>query len=126
MAKGDSSWRLLRSRDSDAVAFGFSPLPGLHKAANGTMTVNDGQWHYVAGTYDGVSLCFYVDGLRDRCESATGAIHVNDQPVFIGANSEQPGRSWHGLIDDVRIYSYALSPSDVRTLYEGRKVSPLQ
>jgi hypothetical protein len=38
--------------------------------------------------------------------------------VFIGNRSDAP-RYWQGLVDDVRIYSYALTPETIKSLYNG-------
>lgn len=38
--------------------------------------------------------------------------------MLIGENSEQPGRLWHGLLDEVQIYSYTLSEDEITALYK--------
>jgi hypothetical protein len=65
-----------------------------------------------------------VDGKLDAKCTATGRIRSNDWPVFIGESSEETNREWDGLIDDVQIYSYALSESDVKRVFNGRKIDP--
>jgi hypothetical protein len=45
-----------------------------------------------------------------------GGITVGDYPVFIGDNSQQTGRFWDGLIDDVRVYGRVLSADEVSEL----------
>ena len=63
-----------------------------------------------------------LDGKVDACKSWTGGIAVNDFDVLIGENAEQKGRFFDGLIDDVKIYNYALKESDIMALYnEGAK-----
>ena len=62
-----------------------------------------------------------MDGKLDAQTEATGRIRSNDWPVSIGENSEETNREWNGLIDDVRIYSYALSAEEIRILYEGKE-----
>jgi beta-galactosidase len=83
--------------------------------------MSDGQWHHLVGVYDGTHLVVYVDGKPDSTCTATGRIRSNDWPVFIGENSEETNREWDGLIDDVRIYSYALSAEEISTLYESSR-----
>jgi len=39
--------------------------------------------------------------------------------VLIGENAQLPGREWNGLIDEVRIYSYALSEAEIKAVYAG-------
>jgi outer membrane lipoprotein-sorting protein len=116
VAKGDSSWRLQRDGSESTLEFACTGLlvPGTrYGAIHGTIEVNDGQWHHVAGTYDGAQICLYVDGAPDTSANAAGSININDQSVYIGENAEKPERFWNGLIDDVRIYSYALSADEI-------------
>jgi hypothetical protein len=42
-----------------------------------------------------------------------------------GASAPDPTCRWNGLIDDVRVYSYALTSDEVQALYEGRGPGPL-
>jgi len=87
----------------------------------GSNIISDAKWHHVVATYDGTRMSLYIDGELLASESATGNISVNDEPVYIGADPEKPGREWNGLIDDVRIYSYALSEAEIKSLYVGKE-----
>lgn len=60
-------------------------------------------------------------GALDASARTQGSINVNTYPVYIGGNAEEPGRDWNGLIDDVRIYDYALSEAEVQALMEERE-----
>ena len=86
---------------------------------HGSADVNDAQWHHVAGVYDGEELRLYVDGQLDASVGTSGLINVNEHPVYIGENAEHPGREWNGLIDDVRLYNYALSETEIQTLHDA-------
>jgi beta-galactosidase len=77
------------------------------------VNVNDGNWHHVAGMYDGAEMRLYVDGKLDTAKPASGRILTNESPVFIGANAEKPGRCFNGLIADVRVYNYALNADEI-------------
>jgi outer membrane lipoprotein-sorting protein len=124
IAKGDSSWRLQRNKDKNTLEFACTGLlvPGTRWSdIHGTVDVNDGQWHHIAGTYDGSQVCLYVDGTLDvSSKSIGGSIKINDQPVLIGENSETPKRFWNGLIDDVRVYNYGLGADEVAAIYTGQ------
>jgi hypothetical protein len=127
IAKGDSSWRLQRDAGNSALEFACTglPVPGTRwSAIHGTVEVNDGQWHHVAGTYDGSQICLYVDGTLDVSANTTGSININEQSVYIGENAEKPERFWNGLIDDVRIYSYALNADEIVAAAENASASP--
>lgn len=125
VTKGDSAWRLQRNQNKDSLEFactglkipGNSPYGGLY----GQKGINDGQWHHAVGVYDGNKMYLYVDGVLDTSQAASGGIDTNDQPVYIGENSEMANRFWNGLIDDVRIYNYALDESQVKALYSEVK-----
>jgi hypothetical protein len=119
VTKGDSSWRLQRDGSTSAIEFACTGLlvsGNRYGAIHGTIEVNDGQWHHVAGTYDGAQICLYVDGALDTSVNAAGSININDQSVYIGENAEKPERFWNGLIDDVRIYNYALSADEIAVI----------
>jgi len=122
ITKGNSAWRLARERDQNSLQFCCGP--GASRLVQGRMDVDDGQWHHVVGVYDGTRICLYVDGELDVSASATGSIDTNSEPVYIGENSEAQGRFWDGLIDDVHVYSYALSETEVKELYAGRGPGP--
>jgi len=122
IAKGDSAWRMQRVEQTDSLEFACSGLavPGTEWGGiHGKISVNDGQWHHAAGVYDGSKLYLYVDGKLDVSSNASGDINANDHPVYIGENAEQTGRFWNGLIDDVRIYNYAISGEQITSLSKG-------
>ncbi|MHC4434543.1 MAG: LamG-like jellyroll fold domain-containing protein, partial [Planctomycetota bacterium] len=62
----------------------------------------------------------YVDGALDVSVDAAGSIKANDAAVYIGENSEKPGRFWNGLIDDVRVYNYALGADEIAAIASSR------
>ena len=52
----------------------------------------------------------------DDSVKATGCINITDSPVYVSNNSDYEGRCWNGLVDDVRIYNYALSEDEIKAL----------
>jgi hypothetical protein len=116
VTKGDTSWRLSRSGGDTGhfACTGFWP-----EWLNGKVSVDNGKWHHVVGVYDGTKLYLYIDGELDISQETSGRISVNDAPVHIGSNSEKEGFLWNGMIDDVRIYSYALTADEIGAIYES-------
>jgi hypothetical protein len=114
VTKGDDSYRLCRASmgDSVHVGLGGTSLAGFDGAA----VVADNEWHHVAATYDGAEALLYVDGVPDTAVPATGQINASSHNLFIGENSQMRGRYLKGLVDDVRIYSCALSEAEVAAL----------
>jgi TolA-binding protein len=121
IAKGDNSWRLARVGDSNNVEFACNGTAATRWtgkgevpwAVLGTTGVNDGKWHHIAGVFDGTRLQLYIDGVLEAAKSAANSINISEYNVCIGANAQIPGREWNGLIDDVRIYNYALSQAEI-------------
>ncbi len=114
VTKGDSAWRLSTERAERRFHFAV----GGNTLIAGLKTVSANEWHHIAGVCDGSQMRMYVDGQLDASGSYNGSIEQNDYPVYIGENAEQTGRFWHGLIDDVRIYNYALPENEVKALYK--------
>ncbi len=122
VAKGDRAWRLQRNWGESTLEFACSGLvvPGTGWGQiYGNTDVNDGHWHHVAGVYDEEKIYLYIDGSLDASAEAPGNIRVNDEPVYIGENSQMTNRYWNGLIDDVRIYSYALSTEEISEIAQS-------
>jgi len=115
--KGRYAWRLCQNNSSGSAAFHFNSA-GSEFQANGTTSITDNAWHLVTGTYDGRTLSLYVDGKLDRSVRVTEPVQVTADPVYVG-NRSDADRYWTGLVDDVRIYSYALDSATVQSLFEG-------
>jgi hypothetical protein len=78
-----------------------------------------GTWYHIAGTYDGATLRTYVNGSEVASTPFTGTIAKYNQPLFLGANGGG-GDRYKGIMDDVRIYSRALSGTEIQTLYNAK------
>jgi hypothetical protein len=85
---------------------------------------NDGIWHFAAGVSDSWGLRVYVDGVLTADDDRGGAYDISgssQRPGFIGAGTEwddtEPNQVnsniFDGVIDDVRVYNYALPLDDV-------------
>ncbi|MBI2590947.1 MAG: LamG domain-containing protein [Candidatus Blackburnbacteria bacterium] len=88
-----------------------------------TKTVNDGSWHQVIVTYDGSSSAsgvnFYIDGILISKSTAINNLSssiLNNITPTIGSRNNQ-AYYWNGQLDDVRVYNYALTPLQVKLLY---------
>lgn len=75
------------------------------------------RWTHLVTTYDGSTLTLYVDGDEVDSTPASGSL-ASESDVQIGSDNGDHNY-WDGLIDQVRLYSDALSPAEVRKLYEN-------
>lgn len=84
--------------------------------------VSDGEWHHVAGTYDSFigKLMVYVDGNYDSSSNYTSPITYSPEPrnVIGGIGGSNP-TYFNGKIDELRIYSRALSLDEIKLLYSS-------
>ncbi|MBU4331600.1 LamG domain-containing protein, partial [Patescibacteria group bacterium] len=74
-------------------------------------------WHYITGTYDGVNVKLYIDGAEGDSQPQTGNIYYVYYADFKIGTAIYPNAFFNGSIDSVRIYNRALSPKEVRDLY---------
>jgi hypothetical protein len=70
-----------------------------------------GVWTHIAATYDGTNLKLYRQGVLLQTVAATGFMTISTQPLTIGA-SEFANEYFQGIIDEVRVYNYALALTD--------------
>ncbi len=80
-----------------------------------------GVYHHVVGTYDGASLRLYLNGIY-----MTEKEDVRDMPVYtpaaaIGILLDGMRGPFDGAIDEVAIYSSALTPARVKAHFDAAK-----
>ena len=85
--------------------------------------IADGLWHFVLATSDRSGIKIYVDGELEGNDDRSGAYDLSgtwQRPGYIGAGTQwdgtEPnhvnGKIFDGVIDDVRVYNYALPLDD--------------
>lgn len=86
----------------------------------GTTTASLQTWYYVTGTYDGSTLKIYVNGALENSTSYSINIGNQSGAMVIGKNANASDRYFSGKLDDVRMYNYVLSATQIRTNYQSR------
>lgn len=89
-----------------------------------TNVVNYSEWVHVAGVYDGTAVRIYVNGEEQGNAPQSGNIIRFAQPLYVGS-SGLPGEFAKGAIDDLRIYSGALSAAQIQQLANSGAPRPL-
>jgi hypothetical protein len=88
-----------------------------------SVAVNDGTWHHVAFVRSGTTLKLYVDGLPDgsAIDTASAVGASNTTAVHIGRRSN--GLDLTGVVDEVGLFSGALSDAEVLALYQRKSLA---
>ncbi|MEA2081917.1 MAG: LamG-like jellyroll fold domain-containing protein [Elusimicrobiota bacterium] len=74
----------------------------------------DNSWVHIAAVYDGTRRIIYVNGSAVATENFTTNPVVNDFNLLIGRHSDAfTGQYFNGYMDDVKIYNYARTASDI-------------
>ncbi len=77
-------------------------------------------WHLAAVTYDGANIAIYTDNGESRGSAAKARAGVAAGFIDIGQNNAGTGR-FAGSINDIMLYSKALSQAEVQALYAAQK-----
>jgi len=78
------------------------------------------QWHHVAATWDGTMITLYADGNKVAEVGYSGSYSDPGKNTFIGAiNYSTPANYYFNrLIDEVRIWNFALSQDQLGKVYD--------
>lgn len=91
-------------------------LDGKYAEANpNKVLINVGQWHHLAGVFDGVEVRLYLDGQLVDAVRASGQRGFNSLPLMIGADVDGSGNAtshFRGQIDALRLSSGARYTGD--------------
>ena len=111
----------------DSVTLGLMAEDGVYfytdTGANNELTVPDaevsiGQWQHIAGTFDGTVMRVFVDGEQVGELAVVGSIIENPILPTVGGR-EDVAISFDGAIDEVKVFSQALTPGDIRNAMFG-------
>ena len=101
------------SRADTNLTFSLSSSGGLVSLSH-AFQGQVGAWAHVMATYDGTQAVLYLNGIEVDRDAVQYIPATVGSPLFIGrASSEQPTKAWIGAIDEVRIYTTALSSNTV-------------
>ena len=75
------------------------------------------KWVHIAGTYDGATIKFYLDGKLVASEEKTGAIEWSPTPTALylgGGKDDNEHYYFDGKLDEVRIWDRALTQDEIK------------
>lgn len=82
-----------------------------------TTTIATGTIYFVCLWYDGTNLKSYINCVQEATTGKTGNVAIDSTfPCYIGDNPNVR-LNFNGIIDDVRVYTRALSIPEMQTIY---------
>ena len=82
-----------------------------------------GQWSHLAMTYDNATLKLYVDGVGAGQVSINRVRTTSPAPLVVGRRGDA-AQYFKGVLDDVQLYSQALSATDITALVGSAPLPP--
>lgn len=116
----DDTYALYINPTSKSIGFKTTGTTSSWVAIDNVDVLWDGDWHHLAAVYTGSQKIIYLDNKPIITSDASGTIEPGDgYNLLIGAGRDKdtPTLLYNGLIDEVRIYNYALNDSDINELY---------
>jgi hypothetical protein len=95
---------------------------GNYQAANdliGATAINDGKWHLIAASFDGITTKIYVDGKLDASASLSGTLNITSEVYFGGLSDGNLTGNWFtGTAEDIKVWNVALSDKVHRQMFD--------
>jgi hypothetical protein len=127
LTAGGSTYRVLEKENTFFLLQGTGASGGMNllvkkNTANVTAGVGEtlfaNRWYHLAGTYDGVNIRMYLDGVLKTNVPVAAPIDTTTLPLRIGSDYVvgAAGSRFDGAIDEVGIWERPLSLSEIQQL----------
>ncbi len=80
-----------------------------------------GRWVHLAGTFDGRTMRLFVDGAETAALDRPGQVNASHFDLVIGGFAPGHHAHFEGLVDEVRLFSRALSADEIRRGMESKR-----
>jgi len=92
---------------------GDGQMPINAAYATDTSLAQTGEWVHLAGTYDGINVKLYKNGILVASAPFTANIGAGDTGFYIGSFG-QLDKTFQGLIDEVRVWNIARTQTEIQ------------
>ncbi len=118
VGKGGTNWYgmvwWLLPRDNGAIRYAVKSGGAAEERLDIPVGLVTDAWQHVAVVYDGSYIRFYLNGVGLDSLLQTGDLDVNNDPIVIGLDGNASSNHYRGKIDEVKVFSRALSPQEIR------------
>ncbi|MBI2595347.1 DUF2341 domain-containing protein [Candidatus Daviesbacteria bacterium] len=94
----------------------------FHNSSAPTSTLTLSSWNHVLCTYDGTNINTYLNGQLIKQSSETNNVTAASSILYMGETSGGAGR-YLGQMDEIKLFNYALSSTQVKTLYSNGAIN---
>jgi len=119
-------WSLAINSANKATFAFWASDGGATQVVTSTTTLSDGVAYHLVGTYDGSVGRLYVNGVQEATVTIAGAIQISatTADVRIGRSASSSTLFFNGIIDEIAIYSGALSATRILAHYNAGTTAP--
>ena len=116
------SFALFLNSGSKSISFNTNGTNNPIATVNNVQKLWDGNWHHLVVTYNGFEKTIFVDNIIFSRFNATGEIESGwgyNLLIGAGSNETSPAFLYHGMMDETRIFNYALNSDEIRELFDS-------
>jgi hypothetical protein len=86
--------------------------------------LSTGTWYHIVQTRESSTrrMAIYINGVLDKAQTGLNGDFTSSLYPNFGYLGTSAARFWSGQIDDTRVYNYALTPQQIKDLYNGGSV----
>jgi len=122
LSKGDSPRVYSLYTDSGGGVLHFSTGPsGAYVGTVSTTQVPLNQWVHIAVVVTGGQHHYYINGLPAGVSGSGVTLPAGSTSILtIGKTPGETDREFKGMIDDVRLFDFAMTAEEIKDLYDGK------
>lgn len=111
--------------DSSGRVYWYWEIQGAgYHVLTSTKSIPKNKWSHITIRYDrnrsNQRQAIFINGQLDSSDNIFGHLRTNNLPLQIGQDQNFSGRAFDGFIDEVQIFSQALSNAQILQLYRQR------
>ena len=116
-AQGFNGQYMLDILDNGSIKFN-TYYYGFKWNVTSSSALNDGSWHHLAFVQKDNGGQMYLNGILEQTDNTGGKVNLTSSlKTYIGGDLRDYNSYYSGKVDDLRIYSRALSVSEIQTLH---------
>ncbi|WP_347720304.1 LamG domain-containing protein [Candidatus Nanohalovita haloferacivicina] len=121
--RDDYEWAIYAGNNNELKGYLY-PEQGSNDSTILTTNINENQWYHAAIKREGKTFSLYLDGEKQASSTRDDVSgRIRSEQAIIGRPSTDSEKWLQGSVDDIRIYTRALSDKEIQKIYSGEPVS---